>query len=139
MLDALWKDRPAIPVSPVTTLDVECFGGISRLDKISWLRKWMMLEEVDGVLLTSLDEIAWLLNVRGNDIEYNPLVMSYLIVSQDYVKWFVKKTAFGAYDPDTADSFAELKMDGVDIEDYDAVYFALKDFTISELPFLFHL
>ena len=127
MLERFWNDRPAVPSTPITTLDVECFGGISRLDKISWLRKWMMLEEVDGVLLTSLDEIAWLLNVRGNDIEYNPLVMSYLIVSQDYVKWFVKKAAFGAYDPDTADSFAELKMDGVDIEDYDAVYFTLSD------------
>jgi Xaa-Pro aminopeptidase len=127
MLELFWSDRPAVPSTPITTLDVECFGGISRLDKISWLRKWMMLEEVDGVLLTSLDEIALLLNVRGNDIEYNPLVMSYLIVSQDYVKWFVKKETFGSYDPDTEDSFAELKMDGVDVEDYDAVYFTLSD------------
>lgn len=127
MLELFWSDRPAVPSTPITTLDVECFGGISRLDKISWLRKWMMLEEVDGVLLTSLDEIAWLLNVRGNDIEYNPLVMSYLIVSQDYVKWFVKKETFGSYDPDTEDSFAELKIDGVDVEDYDAVYFTLSD------------
>ena len=109
MLERFWNDRPAVPSTPITTLDVECFGGISRLDKISWLRKWMMLEEVDGVLLTSLDEIAWLLNVRGNDIEYNPLVMSYLIVSQDYVKWFVKKAAFGAYDPDTADTLKEAR------------------------------
>ena len=86
-----------------------------------------MLQEVDKVLLTSLDEIAWILNVRGNDIEYNPLVISYLIVSQDYVKWFVKKSSFSASDPDTEDSFSELVMDDVEIEDYDAVYFSLSE------------
>lgn len=127
MLDVLWKDRPEIPSTPIATMDVECFGGTSRLDKISWLRKWMMLQEVDKVLLTSLDEIAWLLNVRGNDIEYNPLVISCLLVSQDYVKWFVRKSRFGASDPDTEDSFNELRMDEVEIEDYDAVYFSLTE------------
>ena len=127
MLESLWQDRPQIPMTPIATLDVECFGGISRLDKISWLRKWMMLREVDKVLLTSLDEIAWLLNVRGNDIEYNPLVISYLLVSQDYVKWFVRKSTFVAPDPDTEDSFNELRMDEVEIEDYESVYFSLSE------------
>ncbi len=127
LLQELWVDRPRIPVTPVTTLDTESFGGIPRVEKISWLRKWMLLNGYDKVLLTSLDEIAWLLNVRGNDIDYNPLVISYLLVSQDYVKWFVKKDASEA-DPDTVDSFNELTMDGVTIEDYDAVFFALSDF-----------
>jgi Xaa-Pro aminopeptidase len=86
MLDAMWEDRPSVPVSPVTTLDVECFGGIPRAEKISWIRKWMLLHGIDRVLLSSLDEIAWMLNVRGSDIEYNPLVISYLLISQDYVK-----------------------------------------------------
>jgi Xaa-Pro aminopeptidase len=87
------------------------------------------------VLLTSLDEIAWLLNVRGNDIEYNPLVISYLLVSQDYVKWFAKKSAFGATDPDTEDSFNELRMDEVEIEDYDALCFSLSDADSGERIF----
>ncbi len=124
LLQELWTDRPQIPISPVTTLDVEAFGGVHRLDKISWLRKWMLLNGCDKILLTSLDEIAWMLNVRASDIEYNPVVISYLLVSQDYVKWFVKKSPVGL-DPDTADSFNELEIDGVDIEDYDAVFFAL--------------
>ena len=125
LLQGLWEDRPQIPVSPVMTLDVECFGGIQRIDKISWLRKWMLLQGYDKVLLSSLDEIAWLLNVRGSDIEYNPLVISYLLVSQDYVKWFVRKGSNLVDDPDTVDSFAELNMDRVDVEDYDDVFFAL--------------
>ncbi len=129
LLQELWTDRPQIPVTPVTTLDVEAFGGVPRLDKISWLRRWMLLGGYDKVFLSSLDEIAWMLNVRGTDIDYNPLVISYLLVSQDYVKWFVKKSATDLeLDPDTVDSFNELKMDGVVIEDYDAVFFALSDF-----------
>ena len=133
LLQDLWEGRPQIPVTPVTTLDVDCVGGIPRIDKIAWLRKWMLVQGYDKVFLSSLDEVAWVLNVRGSDIEYNPLVISYLLVSQDYVKWFVKKSVADAdLDPDTLDSFEELKMDGVDVEDYDAVFFALSDFGEDE-------
>ena len=126
MLDALWTDRPQIPMTPVETLDVESFGGTPRADKISWLRKWMLLNDVDQVLLTSLDEVAWMLNVRANDIEYNPLVISYLLISQDYVKWFVRG-AEQAEDLDTLDSFDELKADDVEIYDYCQVLEALSE------------
>lgn len=128
MLDDLWEDRPSIPTTPITTLDVDCFGGLQRGEKVAWLRKWMLLQGVDRVLLSSLDEIAWMLNVRGNDIEYNPLVISYLLVSQDNVKWFVRK-GVQEMDADTADSFSELCADGVEILDYDDVYYALRDFS----------
>lgn len=135
MLEDLWENRPQIPVTPITTLDVDTFGGTPRAEKISWLRKWMLLKGVDRVLLSSLDEIAWMLNVRGSDIEYNPLVISYLLVSQDSVKWFVKKAvAEGCEDPDTLDSFAELEMDSVEVADYDAVFFALSDFSQEQSP-----
>ncbi len=132
MLEELWEGRPQIPITPVTTLDVETFGGRLRTEKISWLRKWMLLEGMDRVLLSSLDEIAWLLNVRGNDIEYNPLVISYLLVSQDSVRWFVKKGVTD--DPDTLDSFSELEMDDIVIDDYDAVFFGLSDFSEEQTP-----
>ena len=132
MLEELWDARPQIPMTPITTLDVETFGGRLREEKISWLRKWMLLEGVDRVLLTSLDEIAWMLNVRGSDIEYNPLVISYLLVSQDSVRWFVKKDVTD--DPDTLDSFSELEMDNVAVDDYDAVFFGLSDFSEEQSP-----
>ena len=133
MFEKLWEDRPQVPVTPITTLDVDCFGGIQRLDKIAWLRKWMLLHGVDRVLLTSLDEIAWMLNVRGSDIEYNPLVISYLLISQETVKWFVKK-GDSEVDPETEDSFNELVADGVCIEAYDDVFYALKDFSGETSP-----
>ena len=132
MLEELWDARPQIPMTPITTLDVETFGGRPREEKISWLRKWMLLEGVDRVLLTSLDEIAWMLNVRGSDIDYNPLVISYLLVSQDSVRWFVRKGVTD--DPDTLDSFSELEMDNVAVDDYDAVFFGLSDFSEEQSP-----
>ena len=112
-------------MTPVTTLDVDSFGGTPRGEKLEWLRKWMMLKEVDSILLSSLDEIAWMLNVRGSDIDYNPLVISYLLVTFDSVKWFVRRG--GEYmDPDTEDSFAELADEGVEIEEYIGICPALE-------------
>jgi len=128
LLEDLWTDRPVCPVTPITTLDVECFGGIPRREKLQWLRVWMLEGGYDKVLLSSLDEIAWLLNVRGSDIDYNPLVISYLVVSQDYVRWFVKKPGlYETDDQDTWDSFEELQQDGVDIWAYDEVFSGLSD------------
>ncbi len=135
MLDELWEGRPHIPMTPITTLDVDTFGGTVRRDKISWLRKWMLIKGVDRMLLTSLDEIAWMLNVRACDIDYNPLVISYLLISHDSVRWFVKKSVAEGYsDPDTLDSFSEIEMDDVVVDDYDAVFFGLSDFSEEQSP-----
>ena len=131
MFSGMWEDRPEVPVSVITTLDVDCFGGRARKEKLSWLREWMAQQGVDRMLLGSLDEIAWLLNVRGADIEYNPLVISYLLVGQDCARWFVgKNNTF--HDPDTEGSFDELMADGVEIEDYAAVNSALSDYSVLE-------
>lgn len=127
LLECLWEGRPSVPVTPVTTLDVDCFGGIPRIEKIQWLRRWMLVEGYDRVFLSSLDEIAWMLNVRGSDIDYNPLVISYLLVSHETVKWFVRKSA-AFTDPETPDSFSELKADGIEVLYYDDVFIGLSDF-----------
>ena len=128
LLDELWNDRPSCPVTPVTTLDVESFGGIPRDEKLRWLRVWMLQNGYDKMLLSSLDEIAWLLNVRGADIDYNPLVISYLVVSHDHVRWFVKKPGLYEMDEtDTWDSFEELEQDGVQIWAYDEIFSGLSD------------
>ena len=89
LLDEWWKDRPAIPHSPVTWLD-EKLVGETRREKIAWLRDEMKKAGCDSVFLTALDEIAWLLNVRGQDIEYNPYVISCLLVTPSKVIWFVR-------------------------------------------------
>lgn len=119
LLSGLWTGRPPVPSMPVMTLSEETVGK-SRYDKLTDLRKFLLLNSCDGIIIPALDEIAWLLNVRGEDIEYNPYVISYLFVSQNETVWFVKKDD-GTVDPDTADSFRELEADGVSIMPYAAV------------------
>lgn len=114
----IWPDRPPVPSTPVITLDDETTGE-SRHQKILWLRKFLMTSGCDAILLSSLDEIAWLLNVRAQDIEYNPLVISYLLVTMDEVLWFAEKGDCPASDPDTVDSITELSADGVAVCGYD--------------------
>ncbi len=132
LLSPLWTDRPAIPVSPVITLGEDLVGE-SRESKIRRLRKWLVLQGADAVLLTALDQIAWLLNVRGADVAYNPVVISYLLVTLDDVFWYVRKDAFADPDSETAASFEELQADGVTICDYDEVDFALSSLRLDGL------
>ncbi len=124
MLDSLWDDRPMIPVSPIITLGADICGQ-SREERITMLRKFLVRNACDAILLTSLDEIAWVLNARGSDIAYNPVVISYLLVTLDNVQWFVRKNAFSPLDEDTKESFQEIRGDGIDIEEYDEVGFTL--------------
>ncbi|MFA6859727.1 MAG: aminopeptidase P family N-terminal domain-containing protein, partial [Bacteroidales bacterium] len=97
ILDGFWSDRPEIPQTPIITLGEE-IAGESRPHKISRIRKFLMGNNLDGILLTSLEEIAWTLNVRASDIAFNPVCISYLLISMDSVKWYVKKDALNQFD-----------------------------------------
>ena len=89
MLDTIWNDRPAIPHSPVTWLDEKSVGE-TRKEKLAWLRGEIKKAGCESVFLTALDEIAWLLNVRGQDIDFNPYVISNLLVTPQRAVWFVR-------------------------------------------------
>ena len=132
MLSPLWTDRPAIPSTPIITLG-EDLTGESRESKIHWLRLWMMRQEVDAIFLTALDEIVWLLNVRGSDVDYNPVVISYLLVTMDQVYWFVRKDAFGEPDEETLASFDELAADEITLCDYAEATAALSTFVDQDV------
>lgn len=124
LLSDLWLDRPAVPQTPVITLGTDLTGE-SRCSKIEWLRGEMAKKGCDAVLLTALDEIAWMLNVRGSDIEYNPLVISYLLVTRGKVEWFVKKGSLA--DSETRDSFEEVREDGITVSPYDDIFVTLAE------------
>lgn len=126
MLDCLWKDRPAVPFSPIITLG-DGLVGESRQAKISWLRQHLVENDCDAILLTSLDEIAWLLNVRGSDVECNPVVISYLIVTLEDVKWYVWKGLKIDSDVETLATFSEMESEGVEICRYDDISLAFAD------------
>ena len=124
MLSPLWPDRPAIPETPIITLGEE-LTGLSRDHKLRELRKFLMSQDCDAMVLSALDEIAWTLNIRAWDVEYNPYSISYLVVTMEKADWYVRKDAFAALDEETESSFYELLSDGVQAQPYDDIYFAL--------------
>ena len=129
LLEPLWKDRPAIPSTPIMGLS-ESTVGESRASKLAWLREFSRSRGCDAILLTALDEIAWMLNVRGSDIEYNPLVISYLLVSDEGTQWFVRKED-GEADAETLEVFANLEAEGIEVLPYDDVSIALAGGDVS--------
>ena len=131
MLDPIWEGRPPVPQTPVITLGSETVGW-SRTQKLTWIRKWLQDNGSDAILITALDEIAWMLNVRGQDVEYNPVVMSYLLVTRDDAFWFVRKGSVDSDDHETEDSFYELTSDGVNIQDYSDIGVALSGIVDGE-------
>ncbi|MCQ2150963.1 MAG: aminopeptidase P family protein [Bacteroidales bacterium] len=137
LLSCLWTERPEIPQTPIFAID----PGESRLQKIEWLRSFLEEKSCDCILLTSLDEIAWMLNVRASDIEYNPLVISYLLVSREDVKWFVQKGQIE--DSETEAAFSELRSDGVYILPYNDISLYFNDIEgrlyIDESTLNYHL
>lgn len=92
MLSPIWSDRPAIPHTPVEWLD-EKAAGETRRDKLAWLRRELQKKGCGSIFLTQLDQIAWLLNVRAADIQYNPYAISFLLVTPQSAVWFVRNVS----------------------------------------------
>ena len=87
----LWKDRPPMPQEKAFILD-EQYAGQSVQSKVSAIRKAMAERGAQLHVLNVLDDIAWVLNVRGGDVLNTPVVMSYLVIGQKHVNWFVDET-----------------------------------------------
>ena len=83
LVDAIWTERPAISKEPVWEVDIQ-YAGLAREKKLALVREKMQKENADYLLLTALDEIAWLLNLRGNDIAYTPVFLAYMLLSSDF-------------------------------------------------------
>ena len=122
LLSILWEDRPDIPQTPIFRIQ----AGESRQEKMEWLRGEIAERGADAILLSALDEVAWMLNVRASDIEYNPMVISYLLVGQDFAKWFVLKE--DVEDSVTEESFDALQGDGIELLPYAEVGLELSSF-----------
>lgn len=114
LVGELWKDRPEVPKSKAFILE-EKYSGKSAKEKIKEVRKEMEKRAVDYFLLGSLDDIAWLYNIRGRDVANNPVLISYALISMEKAWLFVDKHKLD----DNVMTY--LKGNGVDIEDYDKV------------------
>lgn len=118
LIGEIWKDRPQLPSGRVYGLD-EKYCGESTASKLERIRGKMKQYSADVHLLSSLDDIAWLLNIRGNDIAYCPLVLSYLLVRREGADLFADRSKF------SDEIIDQLSENGVEIKPYNEIYTAV--------------
>ena len=122
----LWTDRPAIPDNMIILHPLE-YSGESTSSKVSRVRKHLLNCGADGLLVTALDEIAWVLNLRGSDVHCNPVFVSYLLISPEKVTLYINNVKL------SAEVNAYLASEKIDVEAYEAVVEGLRSYTGKSL------
>ncbi len=115
LVGKIWKDRPGISCEKIWILE-EQYAGKTAGEKITEIRERMKAEGVEVLLITALDETAWILNLRGNDIKCSPVFMSFMLLTMKESIVFCSKEALG--NP----ILEYLKHNDIEIKDYDEIY-----------------
>lgn len=118
LMDEVWEDRPTLESKKVKILDVK-YCGEDRISKLEKIRELMNEKKADIFVLTSLDDIAWLFNIRGEDIMCNPVVLSYAIITKDEAVIYADADAF-------VDVMDELNKDNIELRPYNQIYEDIK-------------
>ena len=115
LLDEVWTDRPELVHQPADVLKDE-FNGEATASKLARVREQMENEDAQYHIISTLDDIAWILNVRGNDIPHVPVVLSFLVIGKEDAMWFVEENAL-------SDAVKEMAAEcGITIRPYEDVY-----------------
>ncbi|MDD4503654.1 MAG: aminopeptidase P family N-terminal domain-containing protein, partial [Clostridiaceae bacterium] len=114
LVGELWEDRPAIPQAPIFMHDVK-YAGKSRTEKLAEVRKEMQKLDSGYYLLSSLDDVAWLLNIRGGDVPNTPVVTAYVLISQTGCQLFIDMSKVN----DAVKK--ELEVDFIEVLDYESI------------------
>ena len=126
LVNDIWKDRCSLPTEKAFLLGTE-YSGESFSDKLSRIRAVMKEKKATTHILASLDDIAWLFNIRGRDVKSNPVVLSYAVITIDSVYLFIDKNKIGK------DIRAELSKENVQIKGYEEVYEFIKNIDENEV------
>lgn len=126
LVNDIWKERCSLPTEKAFLLDIE-YSGESFSDKLSRIRTVMKEKKATIHILASLDDIAWLFNIRGRDIKSNPVVLSYAIIGIDSVYLFIDKNKI------SEDIRTELSKENVQIKGYEEVYEFIKNIDENEV------
>lgn len=129
LIDILWKERNNLPNENAFLLDIR-YCGESFSSKLNRLRNEIKKKKATIHIITTLDDIAWLFNIRGNDIKYNPVVLSYAIITLNEVYLFIDKNKL------EDNILNELKKENVKIQSYDYIYEFVKEIKESEVVLL---
>ena len=125
-MQLLWTDRPAMPLAPAFVYDTK-YAGMSFTEKLPAVRQAMEAAGADSLLLSALDEIAWLLNIRGNDVHCNPVVVSYLLIEKDKVNYFVQPQKVT---PELTEYF---NVNGISVHPYEEIGDYLNNFNAHSI------
>lgn len=125
-IQLLWTDRPAMPLAPAFVYDTK-YAGMSFTEKLPAVRQAIEAAGADSLLLSALDEIAWLLNIRGNDVHCNPVVVSYLLIEKDKVNYFVQPQKVT---PELAEYFS---ANGISVHPYEEIGDYLNSFNAHSI------
>lgn len=124
LIGEIWIDRPAIPKGETFIHDVK-YAGLTTKEKLEKVRKEINRLNADYFLIGSLDDIAWLYNIRGNDVPSNPVVISYALVSMDNSYLFVDK------DKISKDVEMSLMENGVEVQSYEDIIHFIRNIKID--------
>ncbi|BEP28248.1 aminopeptidase P family protein [Helicovermis profundi] len=115
LLNDIWQDRPSIPMNEVYKHEIK-YAGKSRQKKIEILREYISKKESDYYIISTLDDIAWTLNLRGSDISYSPVAISYLLISKSKTVLYIHNNKLNN------ELVSSLKKDKILIKNYDTIF-----------------
>lgn len=113
LVDDIWSDQPTLTLSPITTWSTQ-YSGLSAQEKMQKVRSFMKTQGAKAMVITMLDEIAWLYNIRANDIPFNPVVISYALLTASDAILYTDTSRIEATD------FPYFAEQGISLEPYDA-------------------
>ncbi len=114
LIEGIWTDRPAVPTDPIYVHEMP-FAANTVEDKVARVRHTMKDIDADYLIVTTLDDIAWMFNFRGTDIEYSPVALSYAVVGKDAAWLFIEPEKVGAK------SRAHFEKGGIETRAYDQI------------------
>lgn len=114
LLKNIWEARPELPKSKIF-LHEEVYSGKYASEKLQEVRKHMKEKDAKNYIISSLDDIAWLCNIRGNDVKFNPVALSYVLINENYANLYINNDKI---DDNTKE---KLKNEGFEIYEYDEI------------------
>ena len=125
-LDKLWTDRPPMPEAPAFIYEIQ-YAGKSSIEKIAIIRKELKKCNAKALFLSALDEIAWTLNLRGNDVHCNPVLVSYLLIEENETHYFIQPQKI------TAEVATYMKETGANLHAYEEAETYLSRISVESL------
>ena len=126
LIDSIWEDRPALSEEPVFALGLE-YTGESVASKLERIRKAMKEAGATTHVLTTLDDICWTLNLRGNDIEFLPMILTYAVITMDKMDLYIDEAKL------SEEIKAGLAKDGIVLHPYNDIYEDIKKVNEEEV------